>query len=217
MVISYSSIFVDVLKKHNMSIEELKDVAIRVCGGESSAVKMLIEHIESMNSLIAAEAIHNNYGLNDIEILSLIMLEGFACTIIQQPAFNDRYLNEFNKILIDSLDKALLKIPKTSHDRLYRQDNFYHEVPQTREILKFNGFLTTSKDDFDNTYNIKWIIKPLSNELTKAHNIYNVYNHGYNCPYPEWQVEFERNTKFIVNEVVEKENKTEVFISELKD
>ena len=42
-----------------------------------------------------------------------------------------------------------------------------------------------------------------------------VYNHGYNCPYPEWQVEFERNTKFIVNKVVPKENKTEVYISEI--
>ena len=37
---------------------------------------------------------------------------------------------------------------------------------------------------------------------------------GYNCPYPEWQVEFERNTKFIVNKVVPKENKAEVYISE---
>ena len=88
-------------------------------------------------------------------------------------------------------------------------------MPEVGEILNFKGFLTTSKDDFNNTYNIKWIITPLSNGLTKAHDIYNVYNHGYNCPYPEWQVEFERNTKFIVNKVVPKENKTEVYISEI--
>lgn len=36
-------------------------------------------------------------------------------------------------------------------------------------------------------------------------------------PYPEWQVEFKRNTKFIVTKVVTKENFTEVYISELKD
>ena len=207
----------EVLKQHNMSIEDLKGVAIGVYGEKSLEVKNLLKHIESMNGLMTAGAIQNNYGLNDIEILSLIMLEGFACNIIQQPAFNNRYLNNFNKILINSLDKALLKIPRTSHGTLYRQDEYYYEVHKEKEILKFNGFLTTSKDDFDNTYNIKWIIKPLSNELTKAHDIYNVYNHGYNCPYPEWQVEFERNTRFIVNKVVPKENKTEVFISELED
>lgn len=109
----------------------------------------------------------------------------------------------------------MLKITGTSHDLLYRQENYYYKVPEVGEILNFKGFLTTSKDDFNNTYNIKWIITPLSNGLTKAHDIYNVYNHGYNCPYPEWQVEFERNTKFIVNKVVPKENKTEVYISEI--
>ena len=198
-----------------MSLEELKEVAIRVYGTESSEVKNLLKHIEVMNGLIASGAIHNNYGLNDIEILTLIMLEGFACDTIQQPAFNDIYLNEFNEILINSLDKALLKITRTSHDILYRQENYCYKVPKVGEILNFKGFLTTSKDDFNNTYNIKWIITPLPNGLTKAHDIYNVYNHGYNCPYPEWQVEFERNTKFIVNKVVSKENKTEVYISEI--
>ena len=198
-----------------MSLEELKEVAIRVYGTESSEVKNLLKHIEVMNGLIANGAIHNNYGLNDIEILTLIMLEGFACDTIQHPAFNDRYPNEFNEILINSLDKALLKITGTSHDLLYRQENYYYKVPEVGEILNFKGFLTTSKDDFNNTYNIKWIITPLPNGLTKAHDIYNVYNHGYNCPYPEWQVEFERNTKFIVNKVVPKGNKTEVYISEI--
>ena len=83
--------------------------------------------------------------------------------------------------------------------------------------MKFKGFFTTSKDDYNNTYNIKWLIKPLPNGLTKAHDIYLVYNKGYNLPYPEWQVEFERNTKFIVTKVVTKENFTEVYISELED
>ena len=40
---------------------------------------------------------------------------------------------------------------------------------------------------------------------------------GYNLPYPEWQVEFERNTKFIVTKVLPKDNFTEVYISELED
>lgn len=200
-----------------MNIEELIDVAIEIYGEESTEVKDLLMYVEVMNNLVETGSIHNDFGLNDIEIIALIMLEEFAYNTIQQPAFNDRYLNEFNEILINSLDNALLKIPGTSHNILYRQDKYCYKVPKVGEILNFKGFFTASKDDFDNTYNIKWIIKPLSYELTKAHDIYNVYNHGCNCPYPEWQVEFERNTKFIVEKVVPKENKTEVHISELED
>ena len=200
-----------------MSIEKLIDIAEGIYTKESPEVKDLLIHIEAMNDLIAKGAVHNYFGLNEIEILALIMLEEFAYRYIQQPAFNDIYLNDYNKILINSLDNALLKIPRTSHDTLYRQDRDYYKIPENGEILKFKGFLTTSKDDFDNTYNIKWVIKPLPNGLTKAHDIYLVYNKGCNLPYPEWQVEFERNTKFIVTKVVPKDNFTELYISELED
>ena len=200
-----------------MNIETLIDIAIGIYTKESPEVKDLLIHIEAMNDLIAKGTVHNDFGLNEIEILALIMLEEFAYKSIQQAAFNDIYLNDYNKILINSLDNALLKIPRTSHDTLYRQDRDYYKIPENGEILKFKGFFTTSKDDFDNTYNIKWVIKPFPNGLTKAHDIYLVYNKGYNLPYPEWQVEFERNTKFIVTKVVPKDNFTEVYISELED
>ena len=200
-----------------MNIEKLIDIAEGIYTKESPEVKDLLIHIEAMNDLIAKGAVHNDFGLNEIEILALIMLEEFAYKSIQQPAFNDIYLNDYNEILINSLDNVLLKIPRTSHDTLYRQDRDYYKIPENGEILKFKGFFTTSKDDFDNTYNIKWVIKPLPNGLTKAHDIYLVYNKGYNLPYPEWQVEFERNTKFIVTKVVPKDTFTEVYISELED
>ena len=196
-----------------MNIEELKDIAVGIYVGESPEVKDLLIHIEAMNNLVAKGTVHNDFGLNDIEILALIMLEEFAYNTIQQPAFNDECINDFNKILINSLDNALLKIPRTFHNTLYRQDKYYYKVPKAGEILKFKGFFTTSKDDYDNTYNIKWVITPLSNGLTKAHDIYMVYNKGYNLPYPEWQVEFERNTKFIVNKIETMENYTKVYIS----
>ena len=205
------------LKQYNMSIEELIDIAVGIYTKESPEVKDLLIHIEVMNNLVAKGAVHNDFELNKIEILALIMLEEFAYNTIQQPAFNDRFLNDFNEILMNSLDNALLKIPRTSHNTLYRQEKYYYKVPELGEILKFKGFFTTSKDDYNNTYNIKWLIKPLPHGLTKAHDIYLVYNKGYNLPYPEWQVEFERNTKFIVTKVVPKDNFTEVYISELED
>ena len=158
-----------------MNIETLIDIAVGIYTKESTEVKDLLIHIEAMNDLIAKGAVHNDFGLNEIEILALIMLEEFAYKSIQQPAFHDIYLNDYNEILINSLDNALLKIPRTSHDTLYRQDRDYYKIPENGEILKFKGFFTTSKDDFDNTYNIKWVIKPLPNGLTKAHDIYLVY------------------------------------------
>lgn len=200
-----------------MSIEELIDIAVGIYAKESSEIKDLLMHIEAMNNLVAKGVIHNDYELNEIEILALIMLEEFAYNTIQQPAFNDGYLNDYNEILINSLENALLNIPRTFHKTLYRQEKYYYKVPKIGEILKFKGFFTTSKDDYDNTYNIKWVITPLSNELTKAHDIYVVYNKGYNLPYPEWQVEFERNTRFVVNQIEPKENYTKVYISELEE
>ena len=99
------------LKQYNMSIEELIDIAVGIYTKESPEVKDLLIHIEVMNNLVAKGAVHNDFELNEIEILALIMLEEFAYNTIQQPAFNDRFLNDFNEILMNSLDNALLKIP----------------------------------------------------------------------------------------------------------
>ena len=197
-----------------MNTEELELVAIRIYGEKSDQVKGLLELIKSMYRLIEQGVIRNDFRLSDVEVLSIVMLEGFDYDIIQKPAFNENLLDDFNEILINSLDCALLKIPKTNYNTLYRQDKYYCKIPEAGEILVFKGFLTASKDDYDNTHNIKWIITPLSNGLTKAHDIYRVYNHGYNCPYPEWQVQFERNTSFIVTQVETKKNHTEVYITE---
>ena len=56
-------------------------------------------------------------------------------------------------------------------------------------------------DDFDNATQIKWVIKPLPQNKTKAHEIYRIYNHGDTCPFPEWQVEFERGTRFRITDI----------------
>ena len=70
------------LKQYNMSIEELIDIAEGIYTKESPEVKDLLIHIEAMNDLIAKGAIHNYFGLNEIEILALIMLEEFAYNTI---------------------------------------------------------------------------------------------------------------------------------------
>ena len=59
---------------------------------------------------------------------------------------------------------------------------------------------------FDNAHSIKWIITPLSSEATKAHEIYRLYNHGSNCPYPEYQIEFERGATFVITAIENGDN-----------
>jgi hypothetical protein len=198
-----------------MCIEKLKQLAIQILGEDSHEFELLLKHIQVMDNLLDKGVIHNEYELDEVEVLTLVLLEGFGFDMIQKPAFNHNLLNEFNKILIEYLDSALKKIPITSHKVLYRQDDYQNKVPKIGEVISFTGFLTTSKDDFDNTYNVKWIITPLSNKTTKAHDIYIIYNHGYDVPYPEYQVEFERGTKFKVTKVIDKGIYSEVSITEL--
>lgn len=199
-----------------MDLNELLEIAKETFGNNSTEANGLQEQFAKINDLISSKIIHNDYELNDTEILSLIVLYN-QFNIIQKPAFNNSLSNKCNSILINSLDSALLKIPRTSHKILYRQDNYHTQEPYIGENLTFKGFFTASKDDFDNTLHIKWIITPLSNKLTKAHNIYLVYNYGYNTSYPEWQVEFERNSTFYVTKVIKKKNYIEVYIAETSD
>ena len=77
------------------------------------------------------------------------------------------------------------------------------------------AFFTTSIDDFDNAHSIKWIIEPLPEGQTKAYEIYKIYNHGEDCPYPEYQVEFERGTKFEITDIKKGKEYNVVHIKEL--
>ena len=99
------------------------------------------------------------------------------------------------------MDKALRKVPKNTHPVLYANDGFMRGNNRIGDIFTITGFFTTSKDDFDNAHSIKWIIEPLPEGQTKAHEIYKIYNHGEDCPYPEYQVEFERGAKFEITDI----------------
>ena len=140
-------------------------------------------------------------NITEIELLSIIMLEGFACHLIQTAAFDPRQSNKVSEVLIDALDSALLKIDKNSEAILYRNDSNDFKEYKVGQKITINGFFTTSKDDFDNASSIKWIITPLSSQKTKAHEIYKIYNHGSECPYPEYQIEFERGATFVVTAI----------------
>ena len=178
---------------------------------------MLNSHIKAMQHLKEVNKIHyKEYNLTDLEALSIVILEGFGSSrFIQEPLYNRRKSNALTEVLIQNLDKALRKAPKNTHPVLYANDGFMRGNNRIGDIFTVTGFFTTSKDDFDNAHSIKWIIEPLPEGQTKAHEIYKIYNHGEDCPYPEYQVEFERGAKFEITDIKKGKEYNVVHIKEL--
>lgn len=193
-----------------MTVEELISIAENFYGTDKNAntrnspLWLIKTHAEITKIYFQKHPEIAVNNITEIELLSIIMLEGFACHLIQTAAFDPLQSNIVSKVLIDALDSALLKIDKNSEAILYRNDSDdINDIIGYKVGQKFtiNGFFTTSKDDFDNASSIKWIITPLSSQKTKAHEIYKIYNHGSQSLYPEYQIEFERGVIFVVTAI----------------
>ena len=189
-----------------MNIEDLQLIVETIYQHNPSAykrggdVELLNSHIKAMQHLKEVNKIHyKEYNLTDLEALSIVR----------------RKLNALTEVLIQNLDSALRKAPKNTHPVLYANDGFMRGNNRIGDIFTVNGFFTTSIDDFDNAHSIKWIIEPLPEGQTKAHEIYKIYNHGEDCPYPEYQVEFERGTKFEITDIKKGKEYNVVHIKEL--
>lgn len=203
-----------------MKIQELITAAEEFYGNDKKANErysplwLLKTHAE-----IALENLNKipevaQYQLTEVEFSTIIMLQGFASHLIQEAAFNPNMSNALSSILIDALDSALIKIPKNTEETLYRNDDVNNREYSVGQEIQFNGFFTTSKDDFDNASHIKWIITPLDSTRTKAHEIYRVYNHGLEFTAPENQIEFERGATFVVTAVENGETFRTIHITE---
>lgn len=190
-----------------MTIEELISISEEFYGNDEKAnaknspLWLIKKHAEITKKYFQEHPEIAANNITETELLSIIMLEGFACHLIQTAAFDPRQSNKVSEVLIDALDSALLKIDKNSEAILYRNEGNDFKEYKIGQKITINGFFTTSKDDFDNASSIKWIITPLSSQKTKAHEIYKIYNHGSQCPYPEYQIEFERGATFVVTAI----------------
>lgn len=142
------------------------------------------------------------YGVSDYELYSLFILIGNKPYYLQWSCIDQNQENAFTTKCKAYLDSLLQKTPKTKEKVLYRQDN-YTCISQLKDLLEHNKpyvhpcYMTCSTDDFDHGH-IKFIITPLGNGKTKAHEIYVIYNHG-----DERQVEFELGTKFRIDRIVD--------------
>jgi len=205
-----------------MKIEELISLAEDFYGNDKKANRrdsplwLLKTHAEiALNNFDKIPEVAQ-YQLTEVEFLTIIMLQGFASHLIQEAAFNPNELNAISSILIDALDSAIIKIPRNTEEILYRNDDVNNRVYAVGQQIEFNGFFTTSKDDFNNALNIKWIITPLDSTITKAYEIYRVYNHGLEFSVPENQIEFERGATFEVTAVENGETFRTIHITEIQ-
>ena len=199
-----------------MIIRDLLDLAKQEFQNDSFQIGRLELHIKILQNLLDSGRIHNqNSALSEAELLMIILLEEDGSDIIQDIACGNVSSNSYFDALIELMDSAISKCNRTIHNVLYRQEKHWDKPLNEGDIIHFASYLTTSKEDFDNTPNIKWIITPLDNSKTKAHDIYTVYNHGDTTPYPEFQVEFERGATFVVSKIVEKDKIKEVYIEEI--
>ena len=207
----------------SMNITELQQIGKEVYKNNPFAyqqkgdMELLEWHIKTMDSLIKAGRIHYiNPTLTEAEILSIVILEGFGSSqLIQAPLYDPKKSNALKKALIENLDSALQKVPANTHSILFTNDGYLRCDNKIGDVFTVTGFLTSSKDDFDNATQIKWVIKPLPQNKTKAHEIYRIYNHGDTCPFPEWQVEFERGTRFRIIDIRKENGYDIIHIEEL--
>ena len=152
-----------------------------------------------------------NLGITDCEFYSYLMLVGFGAKYIQMPLLEEILPDEFIKEIIANLDSFLLKVKNTESEILYRQDN-YSNIDSFSEggIISFENYLVTSIDDFDNSYNIIWVITPIMKK-SKGHEGYRIYERGNK----EKQVTFERKSTFIINKIEKKNDKNYIHCIEV--
>lgn len=153
------------------------------------------------------------FGINEVELLCLVLLERNAFELLQSDISKSEK-KDFQTIWEQNMDSLLTKVPSTHKKVIYRNDR-YCDIDYLKKLFKenkrykVNHFFTCSKEflQIGGDCEIKFIIHPLRNN-SKAHNVYMLYNFGRNRKgaKPEWQIEFERGTEFIIKSLKQKGN-----------
>lgn len=150
------------------------------------------------------------FGVNEVELLSLILLERNAYAVLQSGIFESNK-KRFQKVWEENMDSLLKKIPVCRRKVIYRNDKFC-DINDLKRLYKNNQrylvkhYFTCSKEFLPiGGCKIKFIIHPLRNG-TRAHNVHMLYNFGRNKKggKAEWQIEFERRTDFLIKSINQK-------------
>lgn len=172
--------------------------------------KTISSYYSQLGSFIGNE---EQFNLSDAQ---RVVLRMFYCK--DSVLFRDDYYyegkNDIVQNLLDTLDSVVEVAPLNKDKLLYRfcvdQDN---TNMKKGEIVTFAHNLTCTNYDWGqgNSKNV-YLITPLAEGKTKAHNLYEIYEHG-----DEKQVDFKRGTSFKVAKVEETEGSPfkKIYLEEL--
>lgn len=159
-----------------------------------------------------------DYNITKIEFFVYALMIGTFSREIQKPLARGDKPNKFIKECHKLFDSFLTKTPKTKHEIVCRKEQYaplcsFEESYKSKKPILYQHYLTGSKDDFK--HELQLVITPLPNGITKAHDVYLFYNHGMESDNGEYQINFERNTSFIVDKIEKRNNTNYVYCHEI--
>ena len=150
-------------------------------------------------------------GLNAVEWLMLYCFLGPFSGYFRSDNYHTgvpEVVKEMQKVL----DSAISKAPKCECKTLYRfLNDFDKRNLHIGEIYAPTHSLTTTTEDWGKRTDM-YVITPLLDGRTKAHSLFELYNHG-----DETQVNFERGTNFRVTDIIQDNNRKVIFLTELEN
>ena len=151
------------------------------------------------------------YGLTESELFVMFMMLIKNYDEVQQYA-SSRRETKFAKECVRLYDSFLKKVPVSTSSVLFRVDKYQHIDNFVKmSIYVCECYLTASTNQvvFNGFQNgIKFVINKRFAGTTKAHEVFKIFNAN-----DEFQVNFERNTRFRVDGI-DKKDKV-VFLTEL--
>jgi len=141
------------------------------------------------------------YSITEAEYIAVILMRHKDGNILQDHLVGKCESNELRETLNSLMDNVLKKLPNSNHTILFRQD-CYGDINtyKIRDTINVDYYLTASRRLLSvRNPKITWEITPLPSNQTKAKCLYEI-SELLGTP-PEWQVNFERGTRFIVDEI----------------
>ena len=183
--------------------------------GSDDRLSFLMEKPFSKYSKLKVIGNEDYYGLTDAERVILLLFYG-KYSVQFRDDYYYRETPELARELMTVLDSLVSKAPQNKDKLLYR---FCHHMDRVDmnigDIVTFAYNLTCTnfdwhQDSFKNVY----IITPLSGGKTKAHNLFEIYEHG-----DEKQVDFLRGTSFLVTKIEQTEETgfKKIYLKELEN
>lgn len=161
-------------------------------------LKGMFEHFASSKPSQEMEIAIQSYNLTDVEVLILRSFLGNMSQYFRNDYFEIGEVPEVAKEMQKVLDSIIRKAPVHNGGVVYRFLNEYDKsVLKVGDIITIDHSLTTTTDDWNQDCNV-YVVNPLSKELTSAHDLYKIINHG-----NENQVNFIKGTKFLVTAIKE--------------